>query len=220
MALSLNLAALTDEELHLLYGDERALAVLPEVSRARLSRRPEPGPALPAGLEFRPLAERLWGGTPEQSRLLAALDQALQAGGAAPLSAVAWAEEASGDYLMPYLLAPDTAILLRWNEVAGAPGAVLEALTWLRDQASGFSGVLTTSRARATVPAPSEEVDVHHHPGLATGELLELHAGHVLRHGRTQKLGTDADWWAPWQQLYALNLTAWERRGLLLGRPG
>lgn len=231
--LALNLAALTDEELHLLFGDEGALALLPGVSRARLNRRPEPGPALPGALQVRPLPGRLWGGTPEQSRVLARLDAGLHAAGASPQGTVtqgtaawetvaretvAWEDGDSGDYLMPYLRSPDTAIVLRWNE-QGAPGAVLEALTWLRDQASGISGVLTTSRDQATVPAPSEGLDVHHLPGLDVGEWLELHSGYVLRHGRTQKLGPGPDWWTPWHQLYDLNLSAWARRGLVLGLP-
>ena len=218
--LFLNLAALSDEELHLLYGDERTLALLPGVSRARLNRRPEPGPARPEALEVVPLGERLWGATPEQTRKLTALSTVLLASGAVDPGGVAWAEAHSGDHLRPYLLAPDTALVLRWNEAGGhSTEVVLEALSWLRDQASGFGGVLTTSRSQATVPAPSEEVDVHHHPGLPAAELLALHAGHVLRHGRAQKLSPETPWSVPWQRLYALNLMAWERRGLLISPP-
>lgn len=213
VAFSLNLAALTDEELHLLLGDEGALALLPGISRARLEGRPEPGPTLPGNLHVRELPGRLWGGTPEQSRLLARLDEGLRASGATPQNGAVWLEEASGDFIKPYW-APETAATLRWNE-AGT-GVTLETLSWLRDQASGFRAVLSTTRGRPSVPAPSDEVDIHHHPESAPGELLTLHASYVLRHGRALKLAPEAEWQRPWRDLHRLNVAAWERRGLLL----
>ncbi|MFC3834991.1 MULTISPECIES: hypothetical protein [Deinococcus] len=215
MAFTLNLAGLTDEELHGLLGADRALAVLPEVSRARLGGRPVPGPALPATLHFTPYGAGIPGGTPEHTRQIAAHDAALREAGASG-SGETWYMEPGELSVRPYTLGAGTSVLLSWNDRDPGAGAAVQLLTWLRDHASGSAVVLTETRPAGRLPAPSEEVDVHVHSGVGIAALLELHVGHVLRHGRTRRLGADADWSAPWQELYVLNLRAWERRGLLL----
>ncbi|WP_309572129.1 hypothetical protein [Deinococcus sp.] len=215
MAFTLNLAGLTDEELHALLGADQSLAVLPNVSRARLGGQAVFGPQLPDQLEFTPLETALPGSTPEQSRLIAQYAAALGASGAVALPGV-WRQEPGGLCVQPFMVGQDTAILVRWNEWDPAAGVGVQILTWLRDRASGSAGVLTGNRPAGLVPAPSEQIDVHVHPGTLGGALLELHAAHVLRHGRTRRLPVDGEWWTPWQALYQLNLVAWERRGLLL----
>ncbi|THF88296.1 hypothetical protein E7T09_03580 [Deinococcus sp. KSM4-11] len=215
MTFTLNLAGLTDEELHALLGDDRALAALPDVSRARLSGRPVPGPELPDRLVFTPLHMDVPGSTPDQTRVIAQYEAELVGHGATALPGI-WHQETTSVSMQPYGINDDTALLVRWNERDPAAGVGLHVLTWLRDQASGSSAVLTVSRSAGLVPAPSELIDVHVHPGVSGERLLELHAGHVLRHGRTRRLSADGAWWEPWQALYELNLVTWQRRGLLL----
>ncbi|GHF30129.1 hypothetical protein HNQ07_000765 [Deinococcus metalli] len=216
MPFTLNLAGLTDEELQALLGADRALAVLPDVSRARLAGRHLPGPALPDRLDVVLQGDGVPGSTPELTRAIAQHAAALVAAGAVEAGGT-WRQEPGGLWVRPYTLGQDTAVLLRWNELEPAAGVGVQVLTWLKDDASGSAGVLTGNRPAGLVPAPSEEVDVHVQAGLGGRELLEQHAAHVLRHGRTRRLPADAPWWEPWQALYALNLRAWERRGLLLG---
>ncbi|WP_412029221.1 hypothetical protein [Deinococcus yunweiensis] len=215
MAFTLNLAGLTDEELHGLLGADRALAVLPDVSRARLGGRPVPGPDLPATLRFTLCDPGIPGGTPEHTRQIAAHDAALREAGATG-SGETWLQVPGSVSVRPFTVGSDTSVLLTWNDREPAAGVAVQLLTWMRDQASGSAVVLTETRPAGRLPAPSEEVDVHVHSGMGIAALLNLHAGHVLRHGRTRRLGADADWSAPWQELYLLNLRAWERRGLLL----
>ncbi|GAA5436177.1 hypothetical protein Daqu01_01291 [Deinococcus aquaticus] len=218
----LNLAALTNEELQLLVGEDRAVGLLADISRARMEGHAVPGPEVHDTLTFDRLEERAWGSTPEQSRAL----------GAAHAALLALNAEFHGTFYLPvisevrhlraYTLEPDTTAALRWSETpesARTGRAYLQLLTWLRDRASGVACVLTTSSPTLSSPALSEELDQHHHPDTSPAELLALHRAYVLRHGRGQKLGAEADWARPWQASHALNLSAWVRRGLLIDDP-
>ncbi|MFC4636833.1 hypothetical protein [Deinococcus hohokamensis] len=222
MPVRLNLAALTSEELQLLFGEDGAQLRLPDVSRARLENRPVPGPDLSATFEALSLDERPWGATPEQSRALATLDAGLRAAGATPLGVFYLPLVSEVRHARAYLVDPDTAVSLRWSETPESPRtaeAYPELLTWLRDRASGFACVLSTAASRSVAPSPSEEVDLHLHPGLDPAALISAHRQHVLRHGRAQKLAPEDGWRRAWQALHALNLNAWTRRGLLLEEP-
>ncbi len=215
----LNLAALTDEELQALVGQEQAVALLPEISAARLVERAVPGPGVSALLTAEPLPERPWGASPEESRALAALHADFLAAQATAHGTFYLPTVNEVRHLRSYTLEPDTAAALRWSETPESVGAgwpFVQLLTWLRDRASGLACVLTTSAPHPLSPSPGAEVDVHRHPGAGVADLLTLHRQYVLRHGRGQKLAPDGDWLRPWQALHALNLGAWERRGLLL----
>ncbi|MVN86295.1 hypothetical protein GO986_05905 [Deinococcus sp. HMF7620] len=215
----LNLTALTDEELQTLVGEAQAVALLPDLSRARLVDRAVLGPTVPEQLSAERLPERTWGASPEASRALAALHADLLA---APATA-------HGTFYLPtlsdtrhwraYTLEPEVVAAVRWSETpetAGGGWPSLYLLTWLRDRASGFACVLSTGAPHALSPSSGPEVDVHRHPGLGAAELLACHRQHVLRHGRGQKMGAEDDWLRPWQALHTMNLKAWEGRGLLL----
>lgn len=218
----LNLAALTSEELQVLFGEDGAQLRLPEISRARLESRPLAGPELSASFEARALDERPWGATPEQSRALAALDAGLRAAGAAPLGVYYLPLVSEVRHARAYLLDPDTAVSLRWSETPESlrtAEAYPELLSWLRDRASGFACVLSSASPRSVAPSPSEEVDLHLHPGLDAAALISAHRQHVVRHGRAQKLAQEDGWCRAWRALHALNLSAWTRRGLLLEEP-
>ncbi|MFC4425554.1 hypothetical protein [Deinococcus navajonensis] len=223
MPVRLNLAALTSEELQALFGEDGAQLRLPEISRARLENRALPGPELSAAFEARQLEERPWGATPEQSRALATLDAGLRAAGAVPLGVFYLPLVSEVRHARAYLLDPDTAVTVRWSETPESPRtaeAYPELLSWLRDRASGFACVLSSATSRSVAPSPSEEVDLHLHPGFAPAALISAHRQHVLRHGRAQKLAPDDGWRRAWQALHALNLSAWTRRGVLLDDPG
>ncbi|WP_233218611.1 hypothetical protein [Deinococcus arcticus] len=216
----LNLAALTDEELQALVGQEQAVTLLPEISAARLVERPVPGPSVSPVLTAEPLPERPWGASPEESRALAALHAEFLAAPATAHGTFYLPTLSEVRHLRAYTLEPDVSGALRWSETPESVGAgwpFLQLLTWLRDRASGLACVLTTSAPHALSPSPGAEVDVHRHPGMGVAELLACHRQHVLRHGRGQKMAPDSDWLRPWQALHALNLSAWERRGLLIG---
>ncbi|UQN05894.1 hypothetical protein [Deinococcus sp. QL22] len=228
MPARLNLAALTAEELQVLYGVNAAQSVLPDVSRARLEGRTLPGPDIQMTLTFAPLPERGWGASPEQTRALAAEDAALRGLGAQELG-VHYAPLISGArHQRAYLLEPDTALALRWSETPDTthsphgqtPPPFVQAVTWLKDRASGVACVLTTAAAEPPTPTLSEQIDLHRHPDLTAAALLDIHRAHVLRHGRGQKLTPTEHaaegWVRAWQAVYALNVAAWTRRGLLL----
>lgn len=215
----LNLAALTDDELQRLVGPERAVSLLPELSLARLDRRALPGPLVSETLAPQPLEDRAWGATPEQSRAIASLHADLLAAGAAPLGTYYLPGVSEVRHLRAYRLEPDSTAGLRWSETpetADTGWPFVQVLTWLRDRASGFACVLTSSARQPYAPALSEEIDVHLHPDCPVPDLLAAHRAHVLRHGRGQKLQADADWTRPWQAMHALNVAAWDRRELLL----
>ncbi|SMB91944.1 hypothetical protein [Deinococcus hopiensis] len=220
MPARLNLAALTADELQTLLGAGGAQARWPEVSQARLEGRALPGPALPTTLSFGPLEERVWGATPEQSRLLAAFEAQLHAAGAEPVGVFYSPERRVSPHGRAFVLGPDAAVTLRWSEVAGAPQPVpfVEALTWLRDRASGLACVLSTGVTVVPAPALSEEIDLRPLPGASATELLTAHRAAVLRHGRGNRVVGVEGWIRAWQELRSLNVAAWTRRGLLL--PG
>ncbi|WP_242402880.1 hypothetical protein [Deinococcus deserti] len=225
MSVRLNLAALTPEELAALFGEDGAQLRLPEVSRARLEQRALAGPVLNTTFEAQPLEDRSWGATPEQSRALGSHDAQLRACGATPLGVFYLPLVSEVRHARAYLLESDIAVSLRWSETPESSRtavAYLEFLSLLRDRASGSACVLSISNSRAVTPAPSEEVDLHQHPGAGAEELLAAHRQHVLRHGRAQRLmTTDANgWMRTWQTLHTLNVAAWARRGLLLEDPG
>ncbi|WP_144012114.1 hypothetical protein [Deinococcus sp. LM3] len=218
----LNLAALTDEELQLLVGEDRAVGLLPEISRARLDGRAVAGPPVHEHLTFERLEERAWGSTPEQARSLGSLHAAMLAQGAEFHGTFYLPVISEVRHLRAYTLEPDTTAALRWSETpesARTGRAYLQLMTWLRDRASGVACVRTTGSPTLSSPSLSEEIDQHHHPDASPAELLALHRGYVLRHGRGQKLGVDADWTRAWQASHALNLNAWVRRGLLIDAP-
>lgn len=214
----LDLCALTADELRLLLGEGAAQGRLPDVSRARLEGRPLPGPPIHTALTFGALKERAWGSTPEQARTLAALDAELRAGGAEPLGVYyAWGLPESR-HLRAYRWGPGAAVALRWSETPDSvrPAAPLvQALTWLRDHASGVACVLSTT-AGPPAPAQSEAVDVRTLPGAPPADLLAAHRAGVVRHGRGARLTGEGGWVRAWQELHALNVAAWTRRGLLL----
>lgn len=215
----LNLAALTAEELQALLGEDGAQSRWPELGRARLEGRPLPGPEAAREFLAEPQQERVWGATPEQARQLAGLDTELRAVGARALGVQYLPHAASARHARAYECPPDTALSVRWSETPDSPrDAVpyLELVTWLRDRASGACAVVTTGKPHPPAPAMNGGVDVHVRPGLSPAELLAAHRQAVLRHGRGQKLAAGDGWAGTWGALHALNVAAWERRGLLL----
>lgn len=126
-------------------------------------------------------------------------------------------------YARAYVLGPVAAALL-WSERPGEPNVWLPGhhrpsvrlLTWLRDRASGLACVLTTDAVAVLTPAPSEEIDLHVHPGLGVAGLLARHQQHVQRLGRPQKPLPDDGWERAWQAAHDLNLAAWRRRGVVI----
>ncbi|MBI0445650.1 hypothetical protein D9600_06705 [Deinococcus sp. DB0503] len=222
----LDLAALTADELQTLLGEGAAQGRLPEVTRARLEGRALPGPVLHTALTFEPLEERAWGATPEQARTLAALDSELRAAGAEPLGVYHVPLLSEMRYLRAYLSGPDVAVALRWSERSEIPQVsrparpFVQAVTWLRDRASGVACVFSTTATEPPVPALSEEADVRFLPTAAPAELLTAHRAAVLRHGRGGKVVGTEGWQRAWQEFHALNVAAWTRRGLLLADGG
>ncbi|WP_229784422.1 hypothetical protein [Deinococcus radiotolerans] len=217
----LNLAALTDDELQQLVGQDRAVTLLPDLSLARLEGRTVPGAAVADHLAPQALDERAWGATPEQARAISALHQDLLAAGAQALGTYYLPGVSEVRHLRAYRIEPDCSAGLRWSETpetAGSGWPFVQLLTWLRDRASGSACVLTSNTRQPYAPSLSEEIDVHLHPDCPLPDLLSAHRGHVLRHGRAQKLPADGDWTRPWQAMHALNLTAWDRRNLII--PG
>ncbi|WP_216318968.1 hypothetical protein [Deinococcus aestuarii] len=218
MPARLNLCALTADELETLLGEGAAQGRLPDVNRARLEGRPLPGPPIHTALTFEALEERAWGATPEQARTLAALDTELRESGAEPLGVYYAPTLPESRHLRAYLWGPDVAFALRWSETPDSPRPappLVQAVTWLRDRASGVACVLSTT-AEPSAPALSEEVDVRVLPGASSSELLTAHRASVVRHGRGGKLAGEGGWVRAWQELHALNVVAWIRRGLLL----
>lgn len=219
---ALNLAALTTEELQALLGEEGAQGRLPDVSRARLEGRPLPGPSLPAALTFEPLTERPWGATPEESRTLAVLDADLRGAGAEPLGVYYVPQLRGARHQRAYLFGAEVAAALRWSETPDSPRAArpfVEAVTWLRDRASGVACVFSTSAPELPAPALSEAVDVRFLPAAAPAELLAAHRSAALRYGRGSRINGQEGWKRAWQDLHTLNVAAWTRRGLLLESP-
>lgn len=223
VTLRLNLAALTDEELDVLIGPNEALVRMPDISRARLSHQPVPGPTVPETLAFRPEEQRPWGATPEDTRTLTRMSDALQATSTGSLGVYSLQTGLVTRFVRVYALDGDTLALIRWTErgedgLQSRPHLLL--LTALRDRASGVAWVSTSTASTPFAPALSEEIDAHRHPDATVTEAVALHQGYVLRHGRTQKLALDDGWQRAWQAVHDLNLAAWRRRGLLIDEPG
>lgn len=218
----LDLAALTDEELHTLLGPERALALLPEVSRARLNGQALAGPPIEEALTFTPLAGNgPWGAAPEDTRRIARLNQALRDLGAEPHGAYQMGMHGGHHWVLAYTLDDLGVALLRWSEerTVGLQPPYVVLLTWLKNPSVGTACVTSSSAQHLPVPALSEEIDAHLHPELPPAELMTLHRQHVARHGKAQKLAAPDAWLAAWQAVHDLNLRAWRRRGLLVLDP-
>ncbi|ADV68230.1 hypothetical protein [Deinococcus maricopensis] len=214
----LNLAALTGEELEALLGPGQTQRLLPDISAARLATRPYPGPTLPEALTFEALQERDWGGTQDVTRRLRALRADLDAAGAVPLGVYYVPALPEARHQSAHLDHQDTAVAVRWSETPeGQEGApFLQAVSLLRDRASGIAAVLTSTSPMPFAPTLSEEVDGAQLPTLGAAEFLAAHRARSARHGRAVKLSTEADWQRAWQALRALNLSAWQRRGLVI----
>lgn len=222
--LRLNLAALTAEELQRLLGEATAQRRMPEMSQARLEGRAVLGDLIPREQEYQVQAEKSWGATPELARQLATLRQELTQAGACDLGVYYQPLLSESRHLRAFVLAPDTALALRWSETpegsrAHAPS--LLAATLMRDRASGTAAVLSSTSALPFVPTQSEEIDARLYQGAATQVLLESHHTQVGRHGRGVRLGQvagheQADWLKVFTAVRQLNLTAWTRRGLLV----
>lgn len=215
MALRLNLAALTAEELARLLGPGRAQQLLPEIGAARLAARPYPGPALGSELHFEPLAPRAWGASSEQARKIASLAAGLEAQGFTPLGALCLGGEAA-PYRLAYLNGQDSAAAVCWDEAPDGPTPFLQLLSLLRDRASGVAAVLTLTAAGPPAPAPSEEIDLQLLPGANAPEALAAHAARLTRHGRGVKLASLTDFTRAFQVVRGLDLAAWKRRGLMM----
>ncbi len=214
----LNLASLTAEELQHLLGDAATQRLLPDVSSARLAGRPYPGPEVSGELSFEARAERDWGASPEQARALKTLGSELQALGAAPLGVFYAPQLPSARHQRAYLLDSDTALSLRWSETSSGPALppFIQAVTLSRDRASGIAASMSSTSGLPFSPANSEELDVRLLPGASSADFLSGHRNLAIRHGRGQKLSTEADWMRAFQTVRLLNFQAWTRRGLLL----
>lgn len=219
----LNLAALTAEELQRLLGESAAQRRMPEMSQARLEGRAVPGDLVPREQEYQLQPEKSWGATPELARQLITLRSELTQAGACDLGVYYQPLLSEGRHLRAFLLAPDTALALRWSETpesrSSAPS--LLAATLMRDRASGTAAVLSSTSVLPFVPTQSEEIDARLYQGASTQALLDAHRTQVLRHGRGVRLGQvagheQADWLKVFTAVRQLNLAAWTRRGLLV----
>lgn len=220
MSHRLNLAALTAQELQLLLGEAAAQRLLPEISGARLAGRAYPGHTLPRELTFEPQDERDWGSTLEVSRLLRAARSELAALEAEELGVFYVPGLPEVRHQRAYLMAPDTALALRWAETpeldTPTPPPFLSAVTLMRDRASGTAAVFSSTAALPFTPTQSEEIDARQYDGASAAELLQAHRTQVNRHGRGAKLNTVNDWQRAFQTVRGLNIAAWTRRGLLV----
>ncbi len=215
----LNLVSLTSEELQTLLGEAAAQRLLPDISSARLAGKPYLGDEVRGELQFEALEERDWGATPEQSRRLRTLDNALLGAGATPLGVYYTPGVIGARHQRAYLLEPDIALALRWSETPeGAPlTPFLQAVTLTRDRASGIAASLSSTDGRTFSPTPSEELDVRLIPNAEDlAEFLAAHRALAIRHGKGQKLSSEADWQRAFQTVRLLNYNAWYRRGLLV----
>lgn len=218
VALTLNLAALTSEELARLLGADAAQKRLPDLTRARMEGKVVLGPDIETDLHFDALDPREWGATIEHARRLRTLAAELEALEYAPLGAH-YAPAILGARHFLAFVHGDTAAAVRWSETptSASEAPFVQLLTLLKDRASGFALVLTTTSPQPLTPAPSEEVAVR----LVTGGAHEAHDAHraeVARHGRGLKQANVRDWQTAFATLRALNVAAWTRRGVLLER--
>ena len=92
----------------------------------------------------------------------------------------------------------------------------VQAVTLSRDKASGIAASLSSTSGLPFSPGSSEELDVRLLPGASMNEFLIAHRQLAIRHGRGQKLISEADWMRAFQTVRQLNYQAWIRRGLLL----
>lgn len=223
----LDLAALTAEELERLLGSGPAQKLLPDLSAARMAQRAYAGPEVALDLQFEPLAGSGWGATAEHARALRTLQQGVLGLGYTELGALYLPGVLEARHHLAFVGEGQVALALRWSESPEhqaadhpAAGPFLQALSLLRDRASGVAAVLTSTAATQApvpfAPALSEEVDGACLPGAGAAEALAAHQGRVARHGRAVKIQTLQDWTRAWQVLRGLNLTAWTRRGVLL----
>ncbi len=233
MPLFFNLAALTGEELERLLGEAAAQKLRPDVSRARMEGKPYRGPELAAALRFEPLGQaggdqvggsqagaRLggWGATPQHARRLSALAGELRAQDFTELGAVYLPGALEARHQLALCGAGHVAAALRWSETLGerAEAPFAQLLSLLRDRASGFTAVLTSTARRLPAPTLSPEVALRHLPGAGAGEALAVHLGEVARHGRASRVTGLADWARVQQAARALNVAAWSGRGALI----
>ncbi|PYE56471.1 hypothetical protein [Deinococcus yavapaiensis] len=218
MALTLNLAALTSEELARLIGADAAQKRLPDLTRARMEGKAVLGPDIEPELRFDELEAREWGATIEHARRLKTLAGEFEALEYTPLGAH-YAHAILGARHFLAFVHGDTAAAVRWSETpaASSEAPFVQLLTLLKDRASGFALVLTTTSPQPLTPAPNEEVAVR----LVTGGSQEAHEAHraeVARHGRGLKQANVRDWQNAFATLRDLNVAAWTRRGVLLER--
>lgn len=227
MVARLDLAALTAEELERLLGSGPAQKLLPDLSAARMAQRPYAGPEVATELHFESLSGDGWGATAEHARALRALQSEALGLGYAELGALYLPGVLEARHHLAFAGEGQVALALRWSESPEhhgeghpAAGPFLQALSLLRDRASGVAAVLTSTAATQApvpfAPALSEEVDGASLPGAGAAEALAAHQTRVARHGRGVKIQTLHDWTRAWQVLRGLNLAAWTRRGALL----
>ena len=215
-----NLTALTGEELERLLGEAAAQKLRPEVSRARIEGKPYCGPGVAAALNFELMAPGHWGATPQHARQLGALGAELLALGFAELGAVHVPEVREAPHHFALCGQGHVAAALRWSETPGERGEApfAQLLSLLRDRASGFAAVLTSTARTLPAPTLSPEVALRHLPGAGAGAALSAHLTEVARHGRASRVVSLQDWLRVQQAARALNVAAWTGRGALIER--
>ncbi|WP_041231687.1 hypothetical protein [Deinococcus peraridilitoris] len=227
MAPFLNLAALTGEELELLLGVEAAQRLRPDLSRARMEQKAFRGAEIPDELRFEPLSGssedgRAWGATSDHTRKIRSMREAYAALGFAEHGAFYAPGLQGARHQLALTGEGDTAARIVWSETLSEHSETpsTQLLTLLRDRASGFAAVLTSTVLTLPAPSLSEEVALRHLPGLDVQAAHAAHRSEVQRDGRGVRLATYTDWERAWRFLRSLNMSAWARRGVLLDVKG
>ena len=217
MTLRLNLAALTPLELERLLGVDAARQMQPDLSAARLARRPLLGHTFQTELNLTAVPERIWGATPDDAYRLRQQRAELEAAGLSFLGTFALDALTGQRFLSAYLCENQNAsVALRWSEERKQDIPAVQLISWLREELAGTQALVSWNTHLTPTLEGSPSVLVKEYPDLDAGQLLYTHRTRVKHHGKAERVSSLLEFESVFQRLWEANIAAWKARGVLM----
>ncbi|MBC7646525.1 MAG: hypothetical protein H7095_05355 [Pseudopedobacter sp.] len=217
MTLRLNLAALTSLELERLLGVDAARQMQPDLSAARLARRPLLGHRFQTELNLVAVPERTWGATPEDAYQLRQQRAQLEGAGLSFLGTFALDALTGQRFLSAYLsTGKNVLVALRWSEARKQDTPAVQLISWLRDELAGTQALVSWNTRLTPTLEGSPAVVVKEYPDLDPPQLLGVHLTRVKNHGKAESVSSLLEFESIFQRLWEANIVAWKARGVLM----
>jgi len=220
MTLRLNLAALTPLELERLLGVDAARQMQPDLSAARLARRPLLGHNFQTELNLTAVPERTWGATPDDAYRLRQQRAELEAAGLSFMGTFALDALTGQRFLSAYLCETQNAtgmlVALRWSEERKQDTPAVQLISWLREELAGTQALVSWNTHLTPTLEGSPSVLVKEYPDQDAQQLLYTHRTRVKHHGKATPVSSLLEFESVFQRLWEANISAWKARGVLV----